>query len=84
MALDIKWASYTPLAADRSGLSREATWHPANIMSRLTPAAIQNAARYQSPSYVASLAIKTAAAIAWPAGGQARQGRDARALPLGN
>lgn len=36
----------------------------------VTPAAIRNAARYLGPSYAASLAITTAAAVAWSAGGQ--------------
>lgn len=71
MADDIEAASVTPAEADRAGLSREATWHPANSMQRLTPAAIRNAARYLGPSYVARLAIKTAAAIAWSTGGRA-------------
>jgi hypothetical protein len=71
VADDIEAASVTPAEADKAGLSREATWHPANIMQRLTPAAIRNAARYLGPSYVASNAIKVAAAIAWSKGGQA-------------
>jgi ABC-type nitrate/sulfonate/bicarbonate transport system substrate-binding protein len=45
VADDIKAASVTPADADRAGLSREATWHPSNIMQRLAPAAIRNAAR---------------------------------------
>ena len=68
---DIESASVTPAEADQAGLSREATWHPANIMQRLTPAAIRNAARYLGSSYVASMAIKTAAAVAWSKGGRA-------------
>lgn len=71
---DIEAATVTPAEADQAGLSREASWHPANAMSRLTPGAIRNAARYLGPSYVASLAIRTAAAIAWSQGGQ--QARD--------
>ena len=67
---DIEAASVTPAAADDAGLSREAAWHPANSMQRLTPGAIRNAARYLGTSYVASLAIKTAAAVAWSMGGQ--------------
>ena len=59
LADDIEAASVTPAEADQAGLSREATWHPANIMQRLTPAAVRNAARYLGPSYVASMAIKT-------------------------
>jgi hypothetical protein len=70
LADDIEAASATPAEADQAGLSREATWHPANIMQRLTPAAVRNAARYLGPSYVASMAIKTAAAVAWSRGGQ--------------
>jgi hypothetical protein len=73
VADDIEAASVTPAAADGT-LSREATWHPANIMARLTPAAIRNAARYQGPSYVASTAIQAAAAIAWSAGGRIAKG----------
>jgi hypothetical protein len=67
---DIEAASVTPAEADAAGLSREAAWHPASIMSRLTPGAIRNAARYQSPSYVAGQAIRTAVAEAWSQGGQ--------------
>ena len=67
---DIEAASVTPAEADAAGLSREAAWHPASIMSRLTPGAIRNAARYQSPSYVAGEAIRTAVAEAWSQGGQ--------------
>jgi hypothetical protein len=66
---DIEAASVTPAEADAAGLSREATWHPANIMQRLTPDALRNAARYLGPSYVATNAISTAAAIAWSQGG---------------
>jgi hypothetical protein len=61
----------TPAAAGKRGLSRQATRHPANLMQRITPAAIRTAARYVGPSYTASNAISTAAAIAWSAGGQA-------------
>lgn len=64
---DIESASVAP--ADESQLSREATWHPANIMQRVTPAAIRNAARYLGPAYVAGDAIRTAAAVAWSKGG---------------
>ncbi len=71
VADNMEAASVTPAAADDAGLSREASWHPANIMARLTPAAIRNAARYQGPAYTASTAIEAAAAIAWSAGGQA-------------
>jgi hypothetical protein len=39
-------------------------------MQRVTPSAVRNAARCLGPSYVASLAIKTAAAVAWSQGGQ--------------
>jgi hypothetical protein len=71
VADDIEAASVTPAAASDAELWRQASWHPANIMACLTPAAIRNAARYQGPAYTASTAIEAAAAIAWSAGGQA-------------
>lgn len=64
---DVESASVTPAGA--SQLSRAATWHPANIMQRVTPGAVRNAAQHLGPSYVAGLAIRTAVAIAWSKGG---------------
>lgn len=70
MALDIKSAMLTPAAADRAGMSREATWHPANSMQRMIVTALRNTCRYLSPMAIAAKAIETAAAIAWSQGGQ--------------
>lgn len=66
---ELESACSTPAEADAKGLSREATWHPANIASRVTVAAIRNAARWLGPRGTVREAIDTAAAIAWSRGG---------------
>lgn len=69
VANDLDSARQTPREADEHGLSREATWHPANIAQRVTTAAIRNAARWIGPRYLVAHAIETAAAIAYSQGG---------------
>lgn len=69
IADNVQSACRTPDAADAAGLSREATWHPANIAQRVTIAALRNAARWLGPRYLVSQAIDTAAAVAWSRGG---------------
>lgn len=68
-AEDLESARKTPAEADATGLSREASWHPANQAHRVYLAAIRNACRWLGATGVASEAIHTAAAIAHSRGG---------------
>ncbi|MER7015835.1 hypothetical protein ABT324_30745 [Saccharopolyspora sp. NPDC000359] len=56
-------APESPEQADDRGLSRDATWHPANQLARLLPVALTTLARWAGGDHLATTAVRHAAAI---------------------
>lgn len=59
----LEWCNVTEADADRQGLSRQATWHPANQLSRMMPTVLAELARWGGGEFLVYNAVDYAAAI---------------------
>lgn len=62
LAANLEWVAVPPAVADER-LSREATWHPANQLSRLLPTVLVQLIRWSGGRCIVSNAVEYAAAI---------------------